>query len=169
MEDIQNANHTEMLAALNEKIKGIRMAMLTTLSPDGLLHSRPMATQEVDAQGKLWFLTGLNSSKAGELEQNSHVNLTYADEGKNTFVSISGKGFISKDFEKAKELWNPLYKAWFPNGLDDDNLGVLRIDVDFAEYWNDNSNRMVQLFKMVRAALGGADYTADHGEIHLID
>ena len=168
-DDIRNVNPADSLKDLHSRIKGINIAMLTTVSPDGDLHARPMATQEAAQDGKFWFLTRLDSGKKDELSENSHVNLAYADAGKNTYVSISGKGRVTKDYEKAKELWMPLHKAWFPEGLDDDNLGVLCVEAEYVEYWDDTSNKMVQLFKMATAALGGPEYRGEHGEIHLKD
>lgn len=40
---------------------------------------------------------------------------------------------------------------WF--GLDDPQLVLIRFTVDNAEYWDVDTNRMVQIFKMLRAAM----------------
>lgn len=47
-------NATE-LETLKTKIKDIRIAMLTTQESDGDFHTRPMATQEIDPDGTMWF------------------------------------------------------------------------------------------------------------------
>src|SRR5689334_858328 len=52
---------------LGELIKDIKFAMLTTVEPDGSLHSRPMATQEVEFDGDLWFFTGASTAKVDEV------------------------------------------------------------------------------------------------------
>jgi general stress protein 26 len=44
-------------------------------------------------------------------------------------VSITGRGTVVRDRAKAKELWTELHRAWFPDGLDDPNLALLRVDV----------------------------------------
>ena len=49
---------------LAELIKDARFAMLTTVAPDGSLRSRPMATQEVEFDGDLWFFAYDDSDKA---------------------------------------------------------------------------------------------------------
>src|SRR5438552_2565870 len=112
----EQSKHIEKLAEL---IKGIRIAMLTTTDADGSLHSRPMATQEAPFDGELWFLTGQRSHKVQEIDRDHHVSLSYADPGDNCYVSVTGTARLVKDRKKAEELWNPLYKAWFPKGLDD--------------------------------------------------
>ena len=57
-------NYEENLKKLGELIKGIKIAMLTSEDADGVLRSRPMATQDVEFDGTLWFLSGGNTQKA---------------------------------------------------------------------------------------------------------
>ena len=114
---------------LRELLKGIRVAMMTTIDQDGSLRSRPMATQETEDPGELWFFTGADSAKAGEIGRDQRVNLSYAKPDDESYVSLSGTAQVVRDKAKAKELWNPFVKAWFPKGLDDPNLALLRVQV----------------------------------------
>src|SRR5207253_1026725 len=125
---------------LAKLIKGIKFAMLTTADTDGTLHSRPMATQETDFDGALWFFTYADSGKVHELQQDRAVNVSYADPSSNRYVSVSGTAQVVHDRAKAKELWSPAHKAWFPDGLEDPNLALLRIQVTKAEYWDGPSS-----------------------------
>lgn len=150
---------------LHELIKDIRTAMLTTVEEDGSLRSRPMATQETDLgdlDGNLWFFTPASSAKVGEVRREQHVNLSYAAPDSNRYVSVSGTARIVRDPAKAKELWNPALKAWFPKGLDDPDLALLRVEVGKAEYWDAPSSKMVQLVGFVKAIATGQRY--DPGE-----
>ncbi len=49
--------HTDNIKKLNNLIKDIRIAMLTTQESDGTLRSRAMGTQQVEFDGDLWFFT----------------------------------------------------------------------------------------------------------------
>jgi general stress protein 26 len=133
------------VAELNQLIKGIEFAMLTTIRSNGTLHSCPMASQEVDADGVLWFLTDSNTEKAEAVRFNDHVNVAYADPGSQRYISVSGRCELARDQEKSGQLWKPRYKTWFPEGLDDPNLILLKVHVQEAEYWNDSERRMVEL------------------------
>lgn len=161
----------EKLQALGEMIKEIRFAMLTTRSSEGRLHSRPMATREMDENGILWFYTGKSSLKVREIEAVHEVNLSYQDPGKNLFVSVAGMAVLSVDPEKIRELWSPMLKAWFPQGLDDPELALLRVEVAEAEYWDVKSGKMTSLWGLAKSVLGqgsGADLQNDpriHGII----
>ena len=51
------------------------------------------------------------------------------------------------------ELWNPSYRVWFPRGLEDPELALLRIDVETAEHWDMLSASMVNLLDLEQAAV----------------
>jgi general stress protein 26 len=153
---------------LREMIKGINFAMMTTARSDGTLHSRPMATQQVEFDGDLWFFTGKASTKVKEIKNDQHVNLSYADPDHNHYVSIAGRASIVRDRAKAKELWNPFYRTWFPKGLDDPNLALMRVTVDDAEVWDSPSSMMVHLYGVVKATLTGKrPKVGDHRKMNL--
>lgn len=159
----------ESIAKIHELIKDIRVAMLTTVAPDGTLHSRPMMTQEAEFDGTLWFLTGQDTAKAGEVAEHRTVNASYSQPDDNRYVSLSGVATIVKDRDKAKQLWSPVYRAWFPEGLDDPNLVLLRVDVEVAEYWDAASGKMVALAGFLKAIVTGRRFTeaGDHGKVTL--
>ncbi|WP_337175729.1 pyridoxamine 5'-phosphate oxidase family protein [Paludisphaera sp.] len=126
-------------------IRGIKVAMLTTVAPDGSLHSRPMATQEVDFDGALWFFTKASSPKVDEIREGSEVNVAYSSPEDHRYVSLSGRAAIVRDPAKARELWNPAYRIWFSKGVDDPDLALLRVDVHIGQYWDMLSGGMVSL------------------------
>ncbi len=121
---------------LNEKIKDVRIAMLTTVEPDGILRSRPMVTQDTEFDGDLWFFTLASASKVGEVQQHQQVNLSYVKPSEDLFVSVSGTAQLVSDRKEIKKRWKPYYKTWFPNGEDDPNLALLKVTVSRAEYWD---------------------------------
>ena len=133
------------VARLNELITGIELAILTTIRPDGSLHSCPMAAHGVDPTGVLWFISGSNTEKVEAARTNQRVNLSFVDHASQRYVSISGFCELVRDHVKAKELWNASYTSWFAGGLDDPNLILLKIAVQQAEYWDTSAGRMVDL------------------------
>ena len=150
-----------------ELIKNIKLAMMTTVDADGTLHSRPMGTQDKEFDGTLYFLTGKGSQKIAELRQDSHVNIAYANPDKNQWVSVAGTATASRDQQKIDELWSPFHKAWFPEGKDDPNIMVIRVDVDSVEYWEAASSKMVQVAGLVKSLVTGKPYRP--GENKTID
>ncbi len=75
----QDPARRDMIAKVKHLIKDIKFAMLTTEAEDGVLHGRPMATQESEFDGTLWSFTAASSGKIIELDWNPPVNLSYAE------------------------------------------------------------------------------------------
>jgi general stress protein 26 len=123
-----------------------------------------MWTHDRDFDGELWFFTKEHSAKVDEVAHDQHVSLAYSDPAKDRYVSVSGRCRLVLDKEKARELWNPTLKAWFPDGLDDPELALLCVRVEKAEYWDTPNSRMVQLVGMVKAVVTGEEYRPGDNE-----
>jgi general stress protein 26 len=156
--------HTDHARKLWDLIKNIKYAMLTTVHEDGTLHSRPMATQKVEFDGDLWFFTWKNTEKVFNVQKEKQVSLAYASPDDNRFVSVSGRAKVVTDRERAAELWQPGLKAFFPKGLDDPDLALLRVRVESAEYWDAPSAPIVQLVGFVKALAAGQKYQPGENE-----
>src|SRR5208337_4347672 len=68
--------------------------------------------------------------------QNGRTRMSHTQTAGNyCYVSFTGHASVVQDREKMQDLWCPAYRAWFPRGLDDPELALLRVDVERAEYW----------------------------------
>src|SRR5579875_401208 len=133
--DFQELSGKEGHEKIAELVKGIHIAMMTTVGHDGTMSSRPMAVQNTPFDGVLWFLTRSDSGKVDELRNDQHVTLTFAEPKDSKYITLKGRATIIRDREKVHELWNAMYKAWFPEGEDDPNIAVLRVDVTDGDFW----------------------------------
>ncbi|HWG84486.1 MAG TPA: pyridoxamine 5'-phosphate oxidase family protein [Deinococcales bacterium] len=162
------SDRSAAIADLAGRIKGIRTAMLTTADEQGRLRSRPMATQDMEPDGTLWFFTCEDSPKVDEVERERQVNVSYSDDGRSLWVSVSGTAAVVTDRAKIEELWKPILKAWFPKGLEDPDLALLRVSPSAAEYWDAPSSKMVQVAGIAKAALSGEEYRpGEHRKVEL--
>lgn len=143
---------TEPMQKLTELVKDIRIAMITTVEEDGTLHSRPMATQDIQ-EDTLWFFLNDDSRKAHAVVRDARVNVSYVDS--NTWVSVSGSASISRDQSKIDELWKEGLRAWFPEGKAEPHLALMKVQIQEAEYWDVGSSSMVRLFGYLKAKLTG--------------
>lgn len=130
-----NSESAAEFARLRELIESVRVALLTTVDFDGSLHTRPVETLRVDADGTLWFFTDWHSPKADELRNDMRVSLGYAHPAKSTYVAITGSGHLQRDINKARELWTATQRAWYPGGVEDERLALLCVTIERAEYW----------------------------------
>ena len=108
-----------------------RIAMLTTRAPDGVLMSRPMAVQEVEFDGDLWFFADAASRKVAHVTADPQVNVTVGSGS--TWVSLTGIARVVREPARKRELWNSAVEAWFPDGPDADHVVLLQVDGLSAE------------------------------------
>jgi len=154
-----------------EMVKDIKFAMLTTRHDNGHLHSRPMTTQNrsLDEDDSLWFFMARDGDPAHDLQNDSEVNVAYADPGRDTYVSVSGRAEIVDDLEKKRALWNKMNEAWFPEGPEGPNVALVRVRISHANYWDVKASKLVQLVAMAKAAVTGHPprHLGDTGEVRM--
>ena len=166
MPNDEKRDDREKLYAMIEKV---RIAMLTTVEADGSLHTRPMASQEADENGDLWFFTDRTESVARNVAANPQVGLGFSDPHGDNYVAIAGVGTLTQDRATIKAKWNEILKAWFPGGKDDPNLALLRVNPTRGEFWDTRSSTLTNVVGFVKAKLGGgpADDLVDNEKVDL--
>lgn len=148
-------------------IKQIRYAMLTSEDGD-LLRSRPMAASQSEFDGTLWFFTRAGSHKVQEVEADNRVAVSYADPGSQTYISLSGHAQLERDPGLIREHWGESMRTWFPKGVDDPDIALLRVRVSAAEYWDAPSSAMVYIFGYAKAVVTGKPPSpGDNQKLHL--
>ncbi|HQS33228.1 pyridoxamine 5'-phosphate oxidase family protein [Polaromonas sp.] len=168
---MNTATHpSESHEKLWDLIKDIKFGMLTHRHATGMMHSCPLTTQnkKLDEDSQLYFFISRKSELASALAADANVNVSYADPGKDSYVSVSGVAAIREDQAKKQALWSAPAKAWFAGGVDDPDLALLAISIDHAEYWDVKESKMVQLAKMAAAAFTGKQpRMGEHKELNL--
>jgi general stress protein 26 len=142
------------LGKVLDLIRDIRIALLTTVDCESAFHTRPVQTLAVEDQGTIWFFTDLRSGKAHELRADMRIALGYADTAANRYVAVTGTGTVQRDPQKAAELWQFEQRAYYPDGPNDERLGVLTVEIERAEYWI-APGRTSYLFAVLKAATTG--------------
>lgn len=144
----------ETIDKLWSMMKDTQFAMLTT-EDAGKLRARPMAASQKDFTGTLWFFTRASSHKVTEVGKDQHIGVTYADPSKQNYVSLSGTAALVTDKPSIQQHWTEAMRTWFPKGVDDPEVALLKIHVEAAEYWDAPNSVMVHAFGYVKAVLTG--------------
>lgn len=139
------------------------MAIVTTVSEDGSLVSRPLALPDRPFDGELWFFTEDPSPKTDEIRLNPNVNV--AVESSDDYVSLSGTATVSRDRAMIEGLWNRHSEAWFEGGMDDPAVALLHVRVDSAEYWKVNAPKVVAAAKYAAAIVTGNQPNIGENEV----
>lgn len=135
-------------------IESIRICMMAT-TDGSMLRARPMQAMARRDEGVIWFFTDVTDAKDDEIRAHPQVCLAFADVNDKTYVSVSGRVELVDDRAKIRELWVPPAQAYFPNGPDDPNLRLLRVDPERGEFWDSPSSTIVVAVKMAGAILRG--------------
>lgn len=117
--------------------------------------TRPMSVREVDAAGRLWFLSASDSHKNAELRESPAVRLFFQGSEHSDLLTLTGTVRISTDRERIEALWSPVLKTWFTEGKDDPRITVLAFTPHGGYYWDNQHGDTVAGIKMlVGAAIG---------------
>jgi general stress protein 26 len=157
------------VSKLVELVKDVQTCMLITIEKSSEhLSGRPMGISKIEEDGTMWFFTKMSSQKVDEIEDNKQISLAIISESKNIYLMINGIAKLSYDYGKMKELWSPAMKVWFPQGIDDPELIMIRVTPNEASYWDHSASKMVVAFNMVKALVTGKEYSeGKHGRIKL--
>ena len=152
-------------------VEDMEIAMMTTRRSDGHLRSRAMATQKRAEGADLWFVTRDDTPKLRDLAQDPHVNLSYYNDSKREWVSVSGTAVISRDPQKIRELYEVDWKLWFDEEGDprhgtpeDPRMVLIGVTVHAAEFLEVNKPTPVILYELVKGWLTGEE--PQIGEMH---
>lgn len=161
----QVKTYEEQKQKLQDLVKAIDIAMLTTVDEDGSLHSRPMSCNgDIESSGDIWFFTYASSHKATEVEQQQQVNVSFADPHKQRYVSMSGSAQLIRDHQKLAEMWRPQLKAWFPKELEEPDIALLKVKVEKAEYWDAPSSFVAHTISLLKAVTTGESASVAENE-----
>jgi general stress protein 26 len=161
MSDINNLADSDAVEKIKELAMSENICLFATNLEARPIAVRPMSSAGVDDDGNLWFFSALSSDKNKDIRRNSEVQLFYANKGSAEFLSVYGNAFVVADKNKAEQLWTPLAKTWFPGGVDDPELTLIRVAPLDAYYWDTRNGKIVSLLKIITGAITGK--TMDDG------
>jgi general stress protein 26 len=127
--------------------------LITRARATGELHGRPMAIADVDEDGTLWFITGVDSTKVLETRDDSRALVSL--QSSRQFVTMNGHLELVADRDKVNEIWKEPYRVWF-DGQNDPEIVLLRFTPFDGEYWdNSGAHGIKHAFEAAKAYLQG--------------
>lgn len=152
-EDLSGPTAVNKIRELVDKAKSCFFC--TAVPTPGSVGARPMAVQEVDDEGNLWFLSSSDSHKNDELSVDPGITLYFQGAPHSDFLQLNGFASVSRDRARIKALWKPIMKTWFTEGIDDPRITVIKVTPTDGYYWDTVHGRAVAGVKMmIGAAIG---------------
>jgi general stress protein 26 len=161
MGDVKNLVNREAIEKIQDIAKDADICLFATNLSQLPISARPMSTQQVDDEGNLWFLSSKGSHQNVDIQADSRVQLFYSNKGSAEYLSVYGEASVFQDKKMAEELWTPMAKTWFTEGVDDPDLTIIKVVPSEAFYWDTKNNKMISLLKIITGALTGK--TMDDG------
>jgi len=152
-EDLSGAAAVEKIKQIIDKAESCFFS--TVIAIAGSCGTRPMGVQEVDDEGNIWFLSANDSHKDQEIALNPSVTLHFQGSAHSDFLVIKGTATASRDAQRIKELWQPIFKTWFTEGENDPRISVIKVMPTEGYYWDTKHGFAVAGIKMALGALTG--------------
>ena len=163
--DKPNHVRDEHIAKLADLIADTQVCMLVTTDTVGGMVSRPMAVQQIEFDGDLWFISSEQSRKVAQVRDQAHVNVAFSS--RDSWISVAGDAEVMRDVAKTKELWSSGVSAWFPEGPEDPNIVLVKVSAHSAEYWDTPGAGVASLLSFVKAKVAGESYDVDNKTVDL--
>ena len=154
----KSLSEKEAIAKFQALVNEVSICMFTTIDDEHRIMSRPMLTVNIDDDGNAWFFTNEYSEKINETSKDNTVNLIYSHPTKNIYIHVTGSCRVIIDRKKMEELWNSHMKSWFPDGLDDPKICLLKVTTENAYFWNNESSKMNHFLSMISSIATGDQY-----------
>lgn len=159
----------DAIAKIKELVEKAQTCFFCTRAASGeSTGTRPMSVQQVDDAGNLWFLSADDSHKNQELDADSSVELFFQGSAHSGFLTLKGTATVTRDKTKIKELWEPIVKTWFTEGVDDPRITAIKAAPSEGYYWDTKHGSAIAGLKMaVGAAIGKTLDDSIEGTLHL--
>jgi len=152
-EDLRSEEAVRKIREIAEKAKS---CFFCTFPKGGTgTPARPMNVRKVDEEGNLWFLSAKDSYKNQELASEPSVTLYFQASPHSDFLQLNGRATVSRDRAMIQELWEPIIRTWFTEGIDDPRITVIKVTPTDGYYWDTKHGNAVAGIKMMAGAMLG--------------
>ena len=167
--EIQHLTGQEALNKVRDLLRHFRSTMMVT-TVNGKPHARPMTLYGSADQfdGDIWFFTDRECRKVEEIEAEPSVSLIFQSNSDNTFMHLSGQASVIDDLAKKKELYTPVLKTWFPEGLSDPRMTMIRFRAERGDFWDSPGGMVQAVAAFTKSVVTGTwSQSGEMGEVRL--
>jgi len=123
------------LQDVSKKMKELDICLLSSQTDEGEINARPMSNNgDVEYDGNSFFFSSEDSHVVKEIEENSHVSLSFNGK-KDLYIAVIGEAELVRDRDEMKEHWNKDLEKWFEDGLDTPGIVMIHVAASRIRYW----------------------------------
>ena len=147
----------DALGKIRQLLKELPIAFMVT-AQDNAITARPIGVVGDHAafDGSLWFITDRRSRTVQAIESGATTAVLFQNDREGTYLHLTGHAVVVEDPEKLKELYTPVQRTWFPDGVDDPHITLLRFDAREASYWDGHASMLRLALAYAKSVVTGA-------------
>jgi general stress protein 26 len=133
------------IGRLRDMIRQLDLCILITTGKDGQRHNRPMAAVKIDDNGDCWFFASKSSGKLRDISSNNKLQVIFANPAINDYVELHGVATVDCNEAEIMDKWSPLVNDWFPGGIKDPEVCLVRVEITNIFYWDEKTEGIQRL------------------------
>jgi len=145
-------------AKVRELLSRFRAGMFVTRASDGGIHVRPLGLQDDGSafDGTLWFFVDDRSRKVRDLADNAQASVMCQSDESGCYLHLRGRATVVRDRAKMQALYSMRLRTWFPGGVDDPHMTLVRFDAADGEFWDSPGGVLQAVGAFTKALVTGA-------------
>lgn len=146
----------QALAKVRELLQDFPIAFMVTIA-GATPTARPIGVVGDPAHfdGTLWFITDKRSRKVAAIASGATTMLLFQNDKNGSYLHLTGRASVVDDRAKLEELYTTLQRTWFPKGLDDPDITLVRFDATDANYWDSHDSYLRLAAAFAKSLLTG--------------
>jgi len=126
---------SEAKERLWKEIAKVRYGMLGLVGEKSGGHFQPMTAFCEPETGQIWFFTRTETDLARAARGPADAMFVVQAKDQHFQACIGGR--LEQQYDRARmdKYWNPIVAAWYPDGKDDPQLTMLRLQANDAQVW----------------------------------
>ena len=146
---------SEVKDRLWSEIKSVHYGMLGVVGALPAQHFQPMTAFPERDEGALWFFARKESDLARAAGASAQVMFVVQAKDQDFQACIGGRLVQDTDRTRIDKYWNPIVAAWYPEGKNDPNLILLRMDASDAQVWVSEGGPVKFAYEIAKANMTG--------------
>lgn len=116
-------------------------------------NNQPMTAFRDEETAAIWFFTRTDVEMVRDVGEGQDAVFTYGSKDQQVWASLRGRLSVQRDIAVIERHWNPIVAAWYPEGMEDPHLTLLRFDGVEGRIWVSQTGALGFFYQVAKANL----------------
>lgn len=143
----------EKVHEIFKKMKNIKISFLNSFKNEQI-SARPMTTFFKDEDySNIYFISPTDSDQIDDFKSTPTATATLSDLSDNIYVECQGHISLTQSKEKIEPFWNEMTEAWFPKGITESDVTLVRLEIANIECWDSSGSTLYKAINLITSRL----------------